>query len=126
MYLSCPKKWALQYRDGKKIYAPSINMTFGTAMHETVQNYLHTMYEENGAMADEINLEEYFEDRFRENYSKEYQNNKIHFSNPEEMREFFEDGIAILDFVKKKRNEYFTKRGERRLKVEELGHLHGL
>ena len=111
MYLSCPKKWALQYRDGHKIYAPSINMTFGTAMHETVQNYLHTMYEENGAMADEINLEEYFEDRFRENYSKEYQNNKIHFSNPEEMREFFEDGIAILDFVKKKRNEYFTKRG---------------
>jgi CRISPR/Cas system-associated exonuclease Cas4 (RecB family) len=112
MYLSCPKKWALQYRDGHKIYAPSINMTFGTAIHETVQNYLHTMYEENGAAADEINLEEYFEDRFRENYSKEYQNNKKqHFSNPEEMREFFEDGIAILEFIKKKRNGYFTKRG---------------
>jgi CRISPR/Cas system-associated exonuclease Cas4 (RecB family) len=112
MYLSCPKKWALQYRDGHKIYAPSINMTFGTAIHETVQNYLHTMYEENGAAADEINLEEYFEDRFRENYSKEYQNNKKqHFSNPEEMREFFEDGVAILEFIKKKRNGYFTKRG---------------
>jgi hypothetical protein len=112
MYLSCPKKWALQYRDGHKIYAPSINMTFGTAIHETVQNYLHTMYEENGAAADEIDLEEYFEDRFRENYSKEYQTNKKqHFSSPEEMREFFEDGIAILEFIKKKRNEYFTKRG---------------
>jgi hypothetical protein len=70
------------------------------------------MYEENGAAADEINLEEYFEDRFRENYSKEYQNNKKqHFSNPEEMREFFEDGIAILEFIKKKRNGYFTKKG---------------
>jgi hypothetical protein len=112
MYLSCPKKWALQYRDGHKIYAPSINMTFGTAIHETVQNYLHVMYEENGAAADEINLEEYFEDRFRENYSKEYQNNKKqHFSSSEEMREFFEDGIAILEFIKKKRNGYFTKKG---------------
>jgi hypothetical protein len=112
MYLSCPKKWALQYRDGHKIYAPSINMTFGTSIHETVQNYLHTMYEENGAAADEIDLEEYFEDRFRENYSKEYKSNKnLHFSNPEEMREFFDDGIAILEFIKKKRHEYFTKRG---------------
>lgn len=112
MYSSCPKKWALQYRDGHKIYSPSINMTFGTAIHETVQNYLHVMYEENGAEADEINLEEYFEDRFRENYSKEYKSNKnTHFSNSEEMREFFEDGIAILEFIKKKRNEYFTKRG---------------
>lgn len=112
MYLSCPKKWALQYRDGHKIYAPSINMTFGTAIHETVQNYIHTMYEENGAAADEIDLEEYFEDRFRENYSKEYKSNKnLHFSNPEEMREFFDDGIAILEFIKKKRNEYFKKKG---------------
>jgi CRISPR/Cas system-associated exonuclease Cas4 (RecB family) len=111
MYSSCPKKWALQYRDGHKIYAPSINMTFGTAIHETIQNYLTILYEENGATADEINLEEYFEDRFRENYSKEYQSNKnVHFSNPEEMREFFEDGISILDFIKKKRNEYFTKK----------------
>ena len=40
MYLQCPKKWALQYRDGQKIYKPSINMTFGTAIHETLQNYL--------------------------------------------------------------------------------------
>jgi len=119
MYSSCPKKWALQYRDGHKIYAPSINMTFGTAIHETVQNYLQVMYEENGAAADEIDLEEYFEDRFRENYSKEYKSNKnIHFSNPEEMREFFEDGIAILEFIKKKRNGYFTKRGNYLVGIE--------
>ena len=27
------------------------------------------------------------------------------------MREFFDDGIAILEFIKKKRNGYFTKKG---------------
>ena len=109
MYLSCPKKWALQYRDGHKIPSFSINMTFGTAVHETLQNYLSVMYNESGVKADAINIEEYFEERFRENYAKGYKNNKnVHFSNPEEMREFYDDGLAILDFIKKKRGEYFS------------------
>jgi hypothetical protein len=87
-------------------------MTFGTAVHETLQNYLSVMYNESGVKADEINIEEYFEDRFRENYAKGYKDNKnTHFSNPEEMREFYDDGLAILDFVKKKRGEYFSKTG---------------
>ena len=112
MYLQCPKKWALQYRDGHKVPSFSINMTFGTAVHETLQNYLSVMYNESGVKADEINIEEYFEDRFRENYAKGYKDNKnTHFSNPEEMREFYDDGLAILDFVKKKRGEYFSKTG---------------
>jgi len=112
MYSSCPKKWALQYRDGHKIYAPSINMTFGSAVHETLQNYLHVMYTESGVKADEINIEEYFEDKFRENYTKGYKDNKnVHFSGPEEMREFFDDGVAILDFIKKRRGEYFSSKG---------------
>lgn len=111
MYMSCPKKWALRYRDGYKIPA-SINMTFGTAIHETVQKYIHTMYKESGVQADKIDLEEYFEERFREVYTKDYEDNKnIHFSNPEEMREFYDDGIAILEFIKKRRKEYFSSRG---------------
>jgi hypothetical protein len=70
------------------------------------------MYNESGVKADEINIEEYFEDRFRENYAKGYKDNKnTHFSNPEEMREFYDDGLAILDFIKKKRGEYFSKTG---------------
>jgi len=109
MFLSCPKKWALQYRDGHKIPSFSINMTFGTAVHETLQNYLSVMYNESGVKADAINIEEYFEERFRENYAKGYKDNKnVHFSNPKEMREFYEDGLAILDFIKKKRGDYFS------------------
>ena len=109
MYLSCPKKWALQYRDGHKVPSFSINMTFGTAVHETLQNYLSVMYNESGVKADDINIEEYFEEKFRENYAKGYNDNKnVHYSNPKEMREFYEDGIAILDFIKKKRGDYFS------------------
>jgi len=109
MFLSCPKKWSLQYKEGHKIPSFSINMTFGTAVHETLQNYLSVMYNESGVKADAINIEEYFEERFRENYAKGYKDNKnVHFSSPKEMREFYDDGLAILDFIKKKRSEYFS------------------
>jgi hypothetical protein len=119
MFQGCPHKWALQYRDGHYDESPSIHFTFGTAMHETIQGWLTTMYEESGAKADSIDLEETFRDRFISLYQEEYKKNKeTHYSSPEELREFFEDGVAILDFVKKKRNLYFKKRGWHLVGVE--------
>ena len=112
MFLNCPHKWSLQYKDGYYQSESSIHMTFGTALHEALQHYITTIYNVSGAEADRINLEEYFEERFRETYLKDYKSNKnVHFSNSFEMREFFEDGLAILNFVKKKRGGYFGKRG---------------
>ena len=112
VYQNCPRKWSLQYRDGHYTSESSIHMTFGTALHEALQHYITTIYEVSGAAADRIDLKEYFEERFRETYLKDYKsNNNTHFSNSVEMNEFFEDGLAILDFVKKKRGGYFGKRG---------------
>jgi len=112
MFLNCPHKWSLQYKDGYYQSESSIHMTFGTALHEALQHYITTIYNVSGAEADRINLEEYFEERFRETYLKDYKSNKnVHFSNSFEMREFFEDGLAILNFIKKKRAGYFGKRG---------------
>ena len=112
VFASCPHKWSLQYRDGKYTSESSIHMTFGTALHETLQHYITTIYEISGAEADRINLGEYFEERFRETYLKDYKSNKnLHFSTPEEMNEFFTDGIEIINFLKKKRGKYFGKKG---------------
>jgi hypothetical protein len=61
MYDQCPKKWALQYRDGHKISEQSIHMVFGTALHETLQMYLDTIYNESGVAADGLDLETDFE-----------------------------------------------------------------
>lgn len=119
MYRSCPKKWALQYRDGHKISEQSIHMTFGTAIHEAIQHYLDTMYDVSGAEADRINIEDYFEERFRETYLKDYKSNKnVHFSNPAEMKEFYDDGINILTYFKKKRGSYFNKKGWKLVQCE--------
>ena len=112
MFTQCPKKWALQYRDGHKISEQSIHMTFGTALHEVLQHYLDVMYAESAAAADRINIEELFEETLRKCYANDYKRNKKqHFSTSEELREFFEDGKAILDNFKKKKSAYFSKKG---------------
>jgi len=107
----CPRKWELMYKEGHQIYAPSIHTVFGTAFHETLQHYLTIMYEESGAAADRINIEEFLEDRLRTVYSEEYKlNNNTHFSSPGELREFYDDGVAILNYFKKKKGQYFNKK----------------
>jgi hypothetical protein len=112
MYLSCPKKWELQYKEGNYSFKPSIHATFGTALHETLQNYITVFYEESGAEADRIDIESYFQDRLSEVYKSGYgSNQKVHFSNPEELREFYEDGLEIIKFFKKKKGGYFDKKG---------------
>ena len=118
MWSSCPHKWYLTYVENKQPYQASIHTVFGTAFHETLQEYITVMYNESGAAADRIDLEALFQEKFREVYSKEYKAMGTHFSNAEEMGEFFNDAIAILTFIKKNRNRLFTIRKVRLLGIE--------
>ena len=112
IFKECPHKWELLYKDGLQQYSSTIHTVFGTAIHEALQHYITIMFEQSAAEADRFDIEEYFEERFRETYLKEYKSNSsTHFSSSVEMREFFDDGIAIIDFFKKKRGQYFSKRG---------------
>ena len=112
MYSQCPKKWALQYRDGHKVVEQSIHMIFGTALHETLQMYLDTIYNESGVAADGLDLETDFEIRLKGCYAKAYkQNNNEHFTDAQTLREFYTDGIEIINYIRKNRGKYFSKRG---------------
>ena len=112
IFRSCPHRWKLQYKDKIKRFTSSIHTVFGTAIHEAMQEYLSVMYETSASKADELNLEENFQNYFIEEYNKQYKSNtNQHFSSAEQMREFYEDGIAILNWFKKKRSKYFSKRG---------------
>jgi len=112
IFRGCPHRWKLQYKDKIKAFTSSIHTVFGTAIHETLQHYLDVMFETSGANADRINLEEYFQEKFIGEYKTQYKkNNEQHFSSAEEMREFFEDGVSILNWFKKKRSLYFSRRG---------------
>jgi hypothetical protein len=112
MWKKCPKQWALQYRDGHKVYTPSVHTVFGKALHEAFQHYIQVMYEKSGAAADREDIIELLKDKIREHYQDEYKkNNNQHFSNPGELSEFYQDGVEILNYLKKNRGKYFSKRG---------------
>jgi hypothetical protein len=109
---SCKHKWSLQYKDGFYTNQVSIHMTFGTALHETLQHYLNEIYEKSGAEADRFDHNEYFETKLKETYFNDYEsNNKVHFSNSFELNEFYEEGVQIIEFIKKNRANYFSKKG---------------
>ena len=118
MWAKCPHQWYLTYVENKQPYQASIHTVFGTAFHETLQDYITVMYEQSGAAADRMDLVELFQDKFREVYSKEYKAAGAHFSDAVQMREFFDDAVAILDFIKKNRNKLFTIRKMRLLGIE--------
>ena len=118
IYRRCPHQWYLTYIKNLAPYQASIHTVFGTAMHESLQHYFEIMYNQSGAAADRIDIVEHFKERFRTIYKEEYNKVKTHFSSPEEMKEFYEDGVAIIDWFKKNRNKYFSVRNMRLLGIE--------
>ena len=44
MYLQCPHKWKLNYIDKLEIKKESIQLIYGTSMHETIQQFLKHYY----------------------------------------------------------------------------------
>jgi hypothetical protein len=112
IFKTCSLRWDLQYRKKNKVFDENIHNIFGTAIHETIQYYLKEMYEVSIASADKLDLLYFFENTYRELYKQKYKKNKNkHFSTPDEMREFYEDGVNILEFFKKHKTKYFSKKG---------------
>lgn len=108
IYKNCPHQWYLNYVKKLQPFKPSIHLIFGTAFHETLQNYLQVMYDTSATEADKIHLPTYFKTKLIELYK---QNSEAgHFSSPEELNEFYEDAVAILDFFKRKRGLFFSKK----------------
>jgi hypothetical protein len=119
MWSTCPHKWKLTYIDKKATSSQSIHTIFGTSMHETIQWWLHTMFNKSIKDSEKLNLEECLQEQMMQNYAVAVaENNNEHFSNPGELREFYEDGVAILDFLKKRRVEYFTNQGYELVGIE--------
>jgi len=108
MYDECPHKWKLSKIDKLQIYTPSVHTVFGTAMHETIQDWLHVMYNQSAKAANDVDLREQLKLKMREVYEKERKKTKEVFTTADELNSFFLDGVQILDYLKKKRSQYFS------------------
>ena len=59
----CPHRWKQMYIDKIK-QPPSIHLSFGTAMHETLQEYMELMYNKGQQNADKFDAHSDFQERF--------------------------------------------------------------
>lgn len=112
-YQTCPHQWYLTYVKKLGLYSPSIHTVFGTAMHETLQEWIKVMYDSTKSLKEviDMDLSEVLLDRMYSVYKQEKaRSGHEHFSNPDELNEFWKDGVAILEYVKKKRKELFVDR----------------
>jgi hypothetical protein len=109
MFERCPRQWKLSYIDGLAPFQSSIDTCFGTAFHETLQYYLTVLYTESVKQADALDFRNILTNKLREEYARNVaDSNGEHFSNPLQMAEYLEDGVAILEWFKKRRKQYFS------------------
>ena len=111
MFSECPHKWKLNYIDKLRVSEPSIHLLFGTTMHEVIQKYLDVMYQYTVKRADMLNLERTLQEKMVEQFNIDKENYGKEPCTKEELKEFFQDGCDILDFFKKNRGDYFSKKG---------------
>lgn len=108
MYEKCPKQWELSYIKQLSPFTHSIETTFGTAFHETLQEYLIVLLTKGVKQADWIDFRTSLTNKLRAEYARIVAETGSHFSTPHELSEYLEDGVAILDWFKKRRRIYFS------------------
>ena len=133
LWKTCPYQWKLQYVDKIKTYEPSIHTIFGSAMHEAIQLYLNCMFNFTFKEADQLDLNDLLRRSMKEFYHIEVvETEKLDLVSRDDMVEFYMQGEEILDWFKKKRGQYFNKKGwsllgiEDRIAIPIRGNLHFL
>lgn len=88
---TCPYKWYRDYILKEKVFEDSIHMSFGTAIHETIQAFLTAYFNVSEAEAYKIDLIPMFEKAFKREVTNKY----LKYT-PEEWAEFVQNGKDIL------------------------------
>ena len=110
-WVTCPHKWKLNYIDELRQFTDNIHTMFGTSMHEVLQTYLTIMYNDTIKMADALPLDEMLLHRMKTNYTDIMENNGGEvFCEQHDMEEFYQHRLLILEWFKKKRGMYFSKK----------------
>lgn len=109
----CPEKFRRKYVLGDYRSDYNINLVFGSSVHESVQFYVEQIYSNSHKVANKIDLHDYLFQRLCINYEESLKKNfQKHFSNNDEMQEFYEDGCNILDELKQDCEKHFPKHYE--------------
>ena len=118
-WVTCPYKWKLNYIDKLSEFTDSIHTLFGTSMHEVLQTYLTVMYNDTIKTADALPMKKMLLHRMKTNYTQIMERNGGEvFCEQSDMEEFYNHGLLILEWFKKKRGMYFSKKGYELVGIE--------
>ena len=117
-YNDCNLKWKLRYIDKLGTFVGNIHTLFGSAMHTVIQEYLSVMYNKSIVAADKLDMESRLKEEMVTEFTKVKEGQDVLPCTQEEMMEFYQDGIAILQHFRKYRNKYFMKQNWELVGVE--------
>ena len=121
MYSSCQQQFKLNYIDKLGISNANIHLIFGSSMHEVIQHFLDVMYNVTKKQALQLNLEQMLQDKLVEHFKKEKE--KMGEDDPcskEELQEFYQDGVLILEYFRNKLDKLYSKTGFRLVAIEQV------
>ena len=122
MWSSCPQQYKLSYIDGLSQSTSNIHSVFGSAMHETLQEYLSRCLRISKSQADKgMDTKAFLKEKMREMYLKESNEGKDPICTKEELVEFLEDGNLILDYFQKSKNfnNFFSLKYDELVAIEQ-------
>lgn len=110
VYAICPNRWYRAYIKNEAPFQASINTVFGTAFHNTLQTWLDVLYNKSVKEAEEMDLSKLLHENLSKTFTESKASMNQTFSSPKELQEYYEDGVEILNYIKKKRKVYFGTR----------------
>lgn len=118
-YFKCPKSWALDKIDKIREASESVDLVFGQAMHTVIQFWLKTIYTNSVKQSNEIDLNKMLLTEMQKEYLKrKTKMNGEHFTTPETLSSYYQDGVEILNYLKKKRTSYFSTKKTELIAIE--------
>jgi hypothetical protein len=122
MWSGCPLQYKLSYIDGLSESTSNIHSVFGSAMHETLQEYLSRCLRISKSQADKnMDTKEFLKEKMREFFVKESNDGADPICSKEELVEFLEDGYLILDYFQKSKNfnNFFSLKDDELVAIEQ-------
>lgn len=118
MYQKCPKQWELGYARNLRPRESSIHLVYGNAMHEVLQEWLTIAFTKSVKDSENYNFMVKFKEALAKCYKEAYEIQKTHFSTPQQLNEFYQDGLTTLEWIRKKRRVYFSSKGTKLAGIE--------
>lgn len=108
MYEKCPRQWELSYIHKLAPKSQSIHLVYGNALHSVIQEWLSLVFTVSVKKSEEYDFAVNLKKHLSEEYKKAVQQVGDHFSTPQQLAEFYQDGLDTLNWLRKKRTAYFS------------------